>query len=166
MSEAEGARRVKRVGSYSVEEGTYTLDGVTYELSDLPDSVLRWSALRGVAMALTAADDPAAEWARLKAGEVRHRGGGGAVLKGWRLAYANALLAKVNPRRGPAVMTEAEARAAALGLSAEELAQVRFDPTVVKEYRALSRSSGDDEDLTPLERAVAAARARQGEEAA
>lgn len=154
---APGATKVtRRRVVLDVEDGVVTIDGSTFTATGLPDAVLNELALRGLATMLCSSDTPDALMARIRAeGLPTRRKAGEKPLDPWRQAYVNALLAKVNPRRGPVVLAVKEAERQARALTTAELVEVKRDPAVVTAYRKLS---GEELPPSPLERAIAAAR--------
>lgn len=151
-------RSSRRSACVDLLKGEYVLDGRSYLYAGLPAASAGYCGLMGLARVLSGSSDPDAAYAALSRGEVpatRGHGSGPRELDPWRRAFSKALLAKVNPKKGPEVMTAAEAEDRARGLGAADMRAIKADPDVVRAYRGLVEIA-----VTPLEAAVAALQQR------
>jgi len=141
-------RAERRPATINVTAGTVSFGGTTYSidgLAEIASKTIRWCALRGLASRLQASDDPAAEFARLKAGTIPSHGPAKPKeVDPWRKAYAHAYAEKQAKDGGvkskspefATMLDEAMQRAAALDKTS--MRNVRYNPAVVAHYNRIT----------------------------
>ena len=148
------ARAKPEYATYDVATASFTLAGVTRSIAGMPESRVLELALRGAAAELRRSNTPDAAYLDLMdASKPLGRVKAEKPLDEIEQGFADVLMARLNPRKGPAVITAEAAADQARALTKEQRAALRRDPDVL---HAIRKRAGAALKPSPLEAAIAA----------